>query len=286
MTRRRVPPTFMPGMPCSQPRITRCPPERKRERLAAVARTVELAAALVLRGRVVEPAGVVDDDDHARQRLVADAVDEVGDEHRGLRAAARRGGPACFAGCWRAAAWRCAGARAAASGNACERAPDQSAERLWCHGVKIAVKVSEGTVPFDEGFPESAMAYAEGDSPPRGFDQRLRVRARGRAGGGRRLTKSSSSSNSWAMRSTAGLSGRRNGASGWRRSGPAARGRRRKRRAPSRPRSCSSSTSSARARSRRGGSRKSGAAGAAPGPARRARGLGRRDLDVAHGMET
>ena len=46
--------------------------ERKAQRLAAITRAVELAAALVLRRRVVEPARVVDDHDHARQRLFAE----------------------------------------------------------------------------------------------------------------------------------------------------------------------------------------------------------------------
>ena len=58
----RLPPTFMPATPSSQPRITSPAAELEVERLAAVLRAVELVAAAAGLARVVQPAGVVDAD--------------------------------------------------------------------------------------------------------------------------------------------------------------------------------------------------------------------------------
>ncbi len=169
-------------MPCSQPRNHAPAAQRKRERLTAIEGAVELAAALVLRGRVKQPAGVMNDDDHARQRLVADAGDEVGDEHRGRRR--RRG--------WgrRRRVRRLLRERVECHGSgrrgdkARERVPHPSTRGLRCHGVKIAAKGDRGDSPLRRTvFPEfSEGGCRRGRSPLR---LRSALTARGRAGGGR-----------------------------------------------------------------------------------------------------
>ena len=139
--------------------------QRKRERLTAIEGAVELAAALVLRGRVKQPAGVMNDDDHARQRLVADPGDEVGDEHRSRRRRRGRGRRRRVRRLLRERMECDSGGRG--SGNACKRVPHPS---VWADSVPWgkdnSERPTEGTVPFGERYSRYLVkADAEGDSP-------------------------------------------------------------------------------------------------------------------------
>ena len=168
--------------------------EVKGKRLTALARTVELAAPEVFRVRVVEPAGVVDDDDHAREGLVADALHEVGHEDRRFRRRSRG----------RRGRWRRSQAARRARSDAIPQAAravdegDRAAQRRAQAEVggrgrfPCASKMRQSLKTFEEGTVPFVASHRSGSQSPGQRPSCWRSTD----------TKSSISSNSWAIRST------------------------------------------------------------------------------------